>query len=136
VTCQDAYLAGIIDGEGCIFINKAARPDCASPSYWLGLRVGNTDHRLMEWLSRAYGGRVRPMRVVGNRRPAWEWSINGPPAASALRSARPHMIIKARQADIAIAFQERVSSRPAGRLAEAEVARRESDRLALQAEKR
>lgn len=59
-----AYIAGIVDGEGCITRqNKNWR-----------LQVGMTDQGLIEWLGEI-GGTVKERRVQGNRQRCWLWLV-------------------------------------------------------------
>lgn len=46
-----AYLAGILDGEGCFSIGKSSKG-----YYNLRVDVVNTDRRLIEWLHVNFGG--------------------------------------------------------------------------------
>jgi intein/homing endonuclease len=44
-----AYLAGLIDGEGCLRINKENR---------IGLTITNTQLGMIEWVKENFGGRI------------------------------------------------------------------------------
>jgi hypothetical protein len=46
-----AYLAGIIDGEGCIYIgNFSCNKKTGVPYYQTNIQVTNTDKKLIDWL--------------------------------------------------------------------------------------
>ena len=55
---QLAYLAGIIDGEGCFFIGKSktSRPYGCGFHFYAVLRITNTDEGLILWLEKTFGG--------------------------------------------------------------------------------
>lgn len=71
-----AYLAGVIDSDGCIAISKyydTKKPN-RSPRYVVDLTVVNTSVRLMNWLVDNYGGSYSN---VGNIRRATRIPIRG-----------------------------------------------------------
>jgi hypothetical protein len=49
-----AYLAGIIDGEGCFTLHREKN----SHRFASQLQIGNTDLRLLEWVKTRFGGSV------------------------------------------------------------------------------
>lgn len=103
-----AYIAGIIDGEGCIQIQKPKKHNREkSQPYKLQLRVANTDLRLIEYINLIFPAYVYngSERRKGRRR-QFVWHANGSKAADVLRAVLPFMICKKEQADVAIAFQD------------------------------
>ena len=48
-----AYTAGIIDGEGCICLDKHGKHGIE-----LKVSVGNTKEWLLQWLKMQYGGNI------------------------------------------------------------------------------
>ena len=89
---QAAYLAGIIDGEGCISLRGNS----------VRVSIGSTSMALIEWLQQ-FGGSVSGQAPKPNRRPGWSWSV-GHRADSALilRAALPYLTIKCDQAIAAL----------------------------------
>ena len=56
---QLAYLAGIIDGEGSIYIgNFSCNKKTKVPYYQTNIQVTNTDKTLIDWLFDIFGGLV------------------------------------------------------------------------------
>lgn len=99
---ERAYLAGIIDGEGSIGVYKRSP---TGPNYFLKLAVYNTFEALITWLTEHLGGATVFMRNdPPNQRPSWSWTIYGANALRVIRLARPYMIVKAKQADLAEEF--------------------------------
>ena len=100
------WAAGIIDGEGCIFINvqRAGAGGRVNPSHRLYIKVtmGN----------RPAIARLRDLFDVGavieqNSRKhnvAWQWMVASREAANVIRIVRPHLIVKAQEADVALEF--------------------------------
>jgi hypothetical protein len=101
------YLAGIIDGEGCIGITSAKGPASRNTSHALRLYVTSTSEELMVWLIDTFGaGR----RVSRNEKPGkwatrYDWVVYGHQAEQLLRTVLPHLVIKQAQARLALEFR-------------------------------
>ena len=112
-----AYLAGMIDGEGSITITEHRRAD--RPGYMrrnLRVQIYGTDPRLMVWLQSHFGGRTYSTREHQENRKAqlsivWAESQIEP----ILLGALPYLVIKAEQAEIALAYQSLKLPASAGR---------------------
>lgn len=102
-----AYVAGIIDGEGCIHI-----ANCGSNKYKygrvfrLGISLASTDEWLPNWLKFAFGGYVysKPIRPP-SKKSQWEWRLGDVKAMDFLRLIYPYLKLKKPQAEVAINFQ-------------------------------
>lgn len=107
------YLAGIIDGEGHIRIQrnviegrKKDGSDCVSFICSIGVR--NTDLRLMRWLIQHFGGVYYPNAPVNNK-PHWKrsynWHLFGKNnLQDLLLAVMPYLQLKKEQATIALEF--------------------------------
>jgi hypothetical protein len=102
-----AYLAGIIDGEGYIGLNrkKVGR-------YELCFAVKSTCHELPKWIHDTTGlGTIRqhndkrPLVGGGVRHPIKEWRAFGADAAKVLERIERHLMVKRRQAQVGIEYQ-------------------------------
>lgn len=103
---QLAYIAGIIDGEGCITIIKH-KTRCKSPHYQVHVVMCMCDPRILEFLNKNFGGSFRPKRKKTLRwRKAFQWSLVANQAIAFLRIIRPWLVLKAEEADIAIELQK------------------------------
>jgi len=102
-----AYLAGILDGEGCIALNKqrTKRNGKVYSYYTLFVTVGNTDYSLIKWLSDTFGGKYYPSTRKENRRQVWTWCVASQKAEDMLNHVRKYMIVKKDQAELAIVFR-------------------------------
>lgn len=65
---QKAYLAGIIDGEGCIFLSRSNARD-SSAYFYPQVKVANTDYYLKDLNRRGpgglrYGNKITPLWVL------------------------------------------------------------------------
>lgn len=107
------YLAGLLDGEGCIRVTGAFdRIKSRSVSHSLNVRVSNTSDALIAWLLREVGGSVNRLSMKGRERPCYEWSLYGKNAVAFLEAVRPYLIVKRGQCDLALEFA--ALRRPAG----------------------
>lgn len=110
-----AYTAGIIDGEGCIYIAKAtAQYNKLRPRYGLFIKVASTDEWLCQWLKFAWGGSI--ILIPNHSRntkwsDAWNWTIQTNQALLLLKAILPYLRLKRPQAELAIQFQERKRQR-------------------------
>lgn len=63
-----AYIAGIIDGEGCILTDSTGK-------YWY-VKVAMTDIEVIDWLVK-YGGKKHYRKPSGTSKlDAWSWDVN------------------------------------------------------------
>ena len=94
------YLAGLVDGDGSIFIDRHSRKNTG----WCNviISVTNTDYTLIKWLSENFGGNIVSQR---NRKREWYiWRVANEPAFNIIRKIYPYLISKKKQAEIAIEF--------------------------------
>lgn len=93
-----AYLAGIIDADGCIRIFAEKRKRAPSA---INVLVTNGDASLVRWLRDKLGGRVY---ARGPQR-CWNVSWTAKKAVSILEGIYPFLIIKREQARLTMDFQ-------------------------------
>ena len=88
-----AYVAGIIDGEGCLGLWAGPRNKQSYPR----IAVGNTNRNLTDWLQAMFGGCVgyQPRREKTNHKPLWEWKLSSEAAVYAiLAKCVPYLLLK------------------------------------------
>ncbi len=109
MTISSQYAAGIIDGEGCIsFSGLDTRKQ-------LTLSVSNRNKEMLEALRETYGGKIYEIKSKSDKHSAYyNWVISCGLAADVLRDVLPHMIVKFRQAELALIFQSTVRPTPRG----------------------
>jgi hypothetical protein len=97
-----AYLAALIDGEGSIMLPQK-RSGCS-----VRLTIANTFRPVLEWVVDVLG--VGAIVTKHHKNPKWKtghtYQINSHAAHSVIQQIRPYLIIKAKQADLAIATYE------------------------------
>ena len=98
---QSAYIAGIIDGEGCFIISPDMRSGVLR-GYAVMLEISNCDFALLEAIKEWLGaGFIRPKpRDLARHRPNFVLRITGDTLRELLINVRPFLIIKKRQSDL------------------------------------
>lgn len=103
-----AYLAGIIDGEGYIGLNRNGK----SGGHQLRIAVKSTCHELLTWLRDHTGvGSIReirdhrPLLGPGHRSPVREWRAFTNDARDVLNRIQDLLKVKREQARIAVEYQ-------------------------------
>lgn len=125
-----AYLAGMIDGEGCITIIKDAHKRATGPRYRLRLYVTNISSPLMDWLSATFGGRVHS-RKADSGKVVYHWCAADSAVETILRLALPYLKVKGEQARLALEFRPDPLLFSSHRLSSEEVGRRDRIWLAM-----
>ncbi len=104
------YTAGIIDGEGCIHIERQKiTPISKKYIYRLEVNVCSTDEWLPNWLAFAWGGTVNMQhssRYMENANDSWRWKVVSLQAKTLLETILPYLHIKRPQAEVGIIFQK------------------------------
>jgi DNA modification methylase len=110
---QAAWLAALIDGEGCIQAHRqtpAAKHNSVD-TFQVDVGVGMVDECVVR--------RAHEITGVGSltlqKRGVWDWSVRGQQAAVLLRAVYPHLILKRRQAALGIMLAEDLAVRRFGR---------------------
>jgi hypothetical protein len=119
-----AYMAGILDGEGCLGIYAShykpgyfrtykkrnseisTRRVSLRPLYGCRIQVTNCDRRLMDWIVDRFGGTVHNNgRREGIAKTAWKWLLCGHKAQEKLLlGVLPYLVLKREQALILLEF--------------------------------
>ncbi|MBI2327595.1 LAGLIDADG family homing endonuclease [Candidatus Curtissbacteria bacterium] len=105
-----AYLAGLIDGEGCISIRKTFQygKDQFKPM----VEVGMTDIEPMQLLQKTFGGSYWPELIRGRNLPVTKWRVTGTHVIPVLKPLLKYLLAKKRQAEIALALAYRIHHWP------------------------
>jgi hypothetical protein len=101
-----AWAAGIIDGEGCIYIDRSLGKKHATTGYTLRLEVTMGHKQAVNQLHKLFGGTFRKSRSFGKKNNiAWTWIVCANQAETTLKIIRPYLIIKAQEAKLALRFR-------------------------------
>jgi hypothetical protein len=100
-----AYLAGIIDGEGSIYIgNFSSNPVTGNKYYQTNMEVTNTDKSLTDWLHFNFGGVVNTYTAKqlpkNSRKAVFRWIASGERMTHLCELLLPFLICKKKQCEI------------------------------------
>jgi hypothetical protein len=96
------YVAGFFDGEGCVNIStdRYGKP-------YLRILVVNTDVSVLEKFKEKWGGDIsHNKRQKENWKRSFTWRLSHYKAIEFLAELEPHLIVKKKQANLAISFYE------------------------------
>src|SRR5262245_28123998 len=94
---EDAYAAGLLDGEGCLRITKRERWH----SVWIEMSMAKKGLPLLNWMKNRYGGKVSLQRKATEKwAEAWRWRLFGKNAMEALKKLKPLLRLKQPQAEL------------------------------------
>jgi hypothetical protein len=102
-----AYVAGLIDGEGCFGMYYSKRLN----RHYLTVDIYNSSLELLEWLSDNFPGDHREIKAPSkkihiNWKPQYIWRSNNNDTLSFLKQVLPYLIVKKQQCLLAIQFRE------------------------------
>ena len=99
------YIAGIIDGEGCITVKCAGKNN----SMRVILSIGSCDFELIEWLKNRIGGNIS-LNTKRKFNPNWRdvliLELSVLQTESLLRVTSSHLVIKRRMVESALRIRE------------------------------
>lgn len=107
---QLAYLAGIIDGEGCFYIGNVKQGEYGNGLQWhTMLKITNCEESLIIWLENTFGGakdsRYRWTSKKKFTRPVYNWQATGEMLDHILPNVLPYLIIKKRHCEVMIQYR-------------------------------
>ena len=113
------YLAGLIDGEGCIDVQGSKVPGYPDNIYIrprLRVCMADSAHDLLENFKLNFGGHICT-RELSAKNPQWQnassWEVTGyGPACSVLRNVVNHLILKREQARLCLWMNEHIKGKP------------------------
>ena len=115
---NNAYAAGLFDGEGCIRINHRIRKSNPKSKtvyheYSEFATITQRDGRIIDWLKENYGGNCylisRKNHVRFSSEPLYTWTITNSKAREFLEKIVPYLVYKKDQVEAAL--QLRINER-------------------------
>ena len=104
-----AYLAGIIDADGCIRVSKQKPYACqgrTTPGYHARVHVRMVEREAIDLLDATFGGHVWTQKPSLTRgRPLHVWDVSDAKAQRALELLLPYLRVKRAQAENALALR-------------------------------
>ena len=94
---EKGYLAGLIDGEGCIHFDRKGNR--------VFLKIANTDKKMIDWLRGRLGGGITDRPGSGeNAKHVYEWCVSTWAAIEILKKIINYLVCKKERAQIMIDF--------------------------------
>jgi hypothetical protein len=108
-----AYMAGIVDGEGCFWIGKIPKKvgDGYVGEHYRGLlKIDNTDSKLPEWIDEVFSGtasaRCRSTSSRKFEREIFTWNATGDRLLDLCEQILPYLVIKKAHCENMIKFRK------------------------------
>ena len=110
-----AYVAGLIDGEGCISVNRSKTKSDYIYSARIDVGMSAKAGPLLKMLHTQFGGGLRQIRKRTRRwAAAYAWGVFGHAAGRLLRDLLPHLVLKRQQASLGIELQDMIAGKTRG----------------------
>lgn len=111
-----AYLAGVIDSDGCIHIERYVDRRKGRNNryqYNVRLQVGVTRMEIINWIEKNFCGETRKYSYkreskFQNRNDVINWRISSKQAINLLKELKDYLILKRDRAEIAIEFEKSI----------------------------
>lgn len=104
-----AYIAGIVDGEGCIRIKKSnPNPGIrVTPGYHAAIQIRMVDESAISFIQQVLGGSYyKESAPAPNRRPLFLYAAQNLIAERVLRKILPFLKVKRKQAELVLSLVE------------------------------
>lgn len=103
-----AYLAGVIDSDGCIRLERTQPKNRKNLSYCPRILVTQTRREVCEWIGEIFGGPMMTNRrgKTDNSNSLYTWRVSGTKAIEMCKLLEPYLKIKAPRARVLIEYEE------------------------------
>lgn len=120
---QLAYLAGIIDGEGCFYMGLTHQAKYGNGyMFHTFIKVTSCDRVLIDWLDNLFGGtreeRYRWTSKKAFERPVYNWQATGEMLDYVCPKILPYLVIKTKQCELMMKMRETYANIGSKRLSE------------------
>lgn len=100
-----SFLAGIIEGEGCVYIGSHSQNAATGANYFVtAIQVVNTDERLIDWICKRFRGLkasyTRKQIPKASRKMPYMWKITGKDVDWICEKCLPYMVAKRDQIEV------------------------------------
>lgn len=103
------YIAGFFDGEGSVYVSQGRALKRGGKQYFLCASLNNTNKPVLVAMRRLVGGALSYTAQTETKKGVWRLRLYSLEAANLLRAMLPYLVIKQRQARLAIQFQEQIA---------------------------
>lgn len=128
-----AYIAGFIDGEGCICVHRRGKVGEKEKSiYAFIVTIANTDKSVIQYLHSVLGGCIANNNKRNGHKTCYVLHLNPRKAYKLLKKLLPYLRVKKKQAELAIKLGDIITNKKHGRLTNEDVMERELIRQEMQ----
>jgi len=108
-----AYLAGLVDGEGSIYIgNFSCSPKTQEPYFQTNIQITNTSKQLIDWLQSTFGGLVNNRRKqLPHHLQCYAWTVSGDRLTHLCELMLPYLTCKKEEAIVMLKMRETFSDK-------------------------
>jgi len=107
-TAELAYIAGIVDGEGCICIAQTYRKRKNFLEQWLQVQIKMVDGQAIKLINKFYPASLTRQKKTAKPtiHPCWCYITQALRAQRFLKDLLPYLRVKRKQAEFGIQFQD------------------------------
>lgn len=102
-----AWMAGFIDGEGCITVNSQIRKETGYRYFRPIFAIYNTCRKPLEIIQRYFGGKIGIVPAKGNKRKQYLLRYSQVVARKLVKRVLPYLVVKKQVAEAMLAFPSR-----------------------------
>jgi hypothetical protein len=108
-----AYVAGLIDGEGCLRIHRQSKKTTSTYIPIVQMSMTVKANILRDQLVKEFGGKMYDQTFKESKwADQWQWRINGDEASDFVRKIYPYLMLKKPQANVILELQALKESQP------------------------
>ena len=108
-----AYVAGLIDGEGCLRIHRQSKKTTSTFTAIVQLNMSNKARVIGEQMAETFGGSLYEVKSPNPKwSDQWQWRISGDVASNFVMQIRPFLMLKRKQADLILQLHSLKESQP------------------------
>lgn len=96
------YLAGLIDGEGCLSFRYDGRKTILR--LYPALVIHMTNYEIIKLLHNEFGGSFGTIQSDGIKKISYTWQFQGEQVISIVQRVYPYLIVKKQQADLILGY--------------------------------
>ncbi|MBF0484500.1 MAG: LAGLIDADG family homing endonuclease [Candidatus Omnitrophica bacterium] len=108
IEVEKAYIAGIIDGEGTVSLNRRRKNETHTPN----VSIANNNLVMLQWIQSKAGGLIcSKKKRLAHHNNSYAWSVRQDRAIDFLNEIKKYLIIKKQQAELITMEYKKVTHR-------------------------
>ena len=105
-----SYIAGIIDGEGCIYLGFNKTINSTRGSFTAGITVEMACKSVPEWIFKRVGGTLSSRQRPHSDKIMWQWKISGGSSREFLKDIKHYLVEKQKEAELYLDFGKNITT--------------------------